>query len=268
MIRVNLAGVCSTDLELVRGYYPFRGIPGHEFVGTVVDASGSPEWINQRVVGEINITCGTCVPCQNGYSTHCTQRKVLGIRDWHGAFAEYLILPVQNLHQVPETIPDETAVFVEPLAAAFEILEQIPVKPDLNCLIVGAGRLGQLIAQVFRTTGCRFKVVARHQYQRSLLERFHIPWVSEEKVEAGTMDAVIEATGTPQGFHLARKSVRPRGTMVLKSTYHGDLTVNMSSLVVDEITLVGSRCGPFPRAVQALASSEICLQGMIQTCRW
>ena len=266
LIRVRLAGVCSTDLELLRGYYPFQGIPGHEFVGEVVEAPGFVEWLDKRVVGEINLTCGECNPCRQGNTTHCVQRKALGIRDWNGAFAEYLVLPVQNLHEIPENVPDEAAVFTEPLAAAFEILEQIPFSAQQHCLVIGAGRLGQLIAQVIRLTGCKLQVVARHPHQISLLEQIDVACISEADIAAGTVDIVVEATGTPGGFYLARKAVRPRGIIVLKSTYRGDLEVNFSSIVVDEITLIGSRCGPFPQAIQALASGKIDPRGLIQAC--
>lgn len=264
LIRVRLAGVCSTDLELMHGYYPFTGIPGHEFVGEVVDAPGSEEWVNARVVGEINLACGICSSCLRGNPTHCTQRKAIGIRDWNGAFAEYMILPVKNLHVVPENVPDEAAVFTEPLAAAFEILQQIPIAAQQSCLVIGAGRLGQLIAQVLRLTGCKLQVVARHPQQRALLTQSGIACISEDEVEPGCLDIVVEATGTPQGFYLARKAVRPRGIIALKSTYRGDLTVNFSSIVVDEITLIGSRCGPFPLAIYSLANGEVDPRGLIQ----
>jgi threonine dehydrogenase-like Zn-dependent dehydrogenase len=264
LVRVFLAGVCSTDLELLRGYYPFCGIPGHEFVGQVEEAPSAPAWLNQRVVGDINIACGACTPCLNGCPTHCEQRKVLGIRGWNGAFAEYLVLPLQNLHLVPDTITAEAAVFTEPLAAALEILEQVAVLPAHRCLVVGAGRLGQLIAQVLASTGCDLKVVARHSYQRDLLQRRHIAWIGEQDVSAGTMDIVVDATGTPLGFALARRAVRPRGIIVLKSTYQGEMSVNFSSIVVDEITLVGSRCGPFPPAIQLLSRSQVDPTGLIQ----
>ena len=264
LVRVLLAGVCSTDLELLRGYYPFTGIPGHEFVGQVVAAPDAPAWVGQRVVGEINIACGGCAACLAGNPTHCARRKVLGIRDWHGAFAEYLVLPLINLHRIPDSVTDQAAVFTEPLAAALEILQQVAILPSHRCLVVGAGRLGQLIAQVLSTTGCELKVVARHAYQRELLQRRHITWNSEPQVGAGTMDIVVDATGTPAGFNLARQAVRPRGTIVLKSTYQGEMSVNFSSLVVDEITLIGSRCGPFPPAIQLLSGALIDPTRLIQ----
>ncbi len=257
LVRVHLAGVCSTDLELLRGYYPFTGIPGHEFVGTVIAAPDAAAWMGQRVVGEINLSCGACPPCLAGNPTHCARRKVLGIRDCHGAFAEFLVLPLQNLHLVPDSVPDRAAVFTEPLAAALEILQQVAILPSHRCLVVGAGRLGQLIAQVLATTGCQLRVVARHPYQRELLQQQRIAWISEQQVGVGTMDIVVDATGTPLGFNLARQAVRPRGTLILKSTYQGEMSVNFSSIVVDEITLIGSRCGPFPPALQLLSGAQV-----------
>ncbi len=249
LIRVRLAGVCSTDLELVRGYYPFSGIPGHEFVGDVVESPGEPSWIGTRVVGEINIACGVCETCRAGYPRHCEKRRTLGIHDWNGVFAEYLVLPLLNLHHVPDLIPDQKAVFTEPLAAAFEILEQIQLTPDDRVLVIGAGRLGQLVAQVLLGTGCQLEVVARHTKQQELLAKRHIQTISMQSLGLKKYDVVIEATGSPDGFSLARKSVRPRGAIILKSTYKGDLDVNFSALVVDEVTIIGSRCGPFEPAL-------------------
>jgi threonine dehydrogenase-like Zn-dependent dehydrogenase len=264
LVRVRLAGVCSTDLELLHGYYPFCGVPGHEFVGEVISAPAQDQWVGKRVVGEINLTCGICQACVEGYSTHCELRKVLGIIDWNGAFAEYLLLPVRNLHWVDDNLPDDVVVFTEPLAAALEIMQQVPYSNNSKWLVVGAGRLGQLIAQMLAASGCSLSVVARHPSQRQLLEKHKIAWISEAEVVTGKIDIVVEATGTPQGFSLARRAVRPRGTIVIKSTYRGDLTVNFSKIVVDEITLVGSRCGPFPPALQLLASGAIDPLGMIQ----
>ncbi len=259
LIQVKLAGVCSTDLELLRGYYPFCGIPGHEFVGEVVNAAGpdAGKWQRQRVVGEINLACGECETCRQGRPTHCERRRVLGILNHNGVFAEYTVLPLENLHLVPEAVSDEQAVFTEPLAAALEIQQQVHIQPTTRVLIVGAGRLGQLIAQSLALNGCSLQVVARHPYQKDLLRRRGIDVIAEDQVPAGKMDLVVEATGSPDGFEIARKAVRPRGTLVLKSTYRDLLTVNLSSLVVDEITLVGSRCGPFPAALSLLEKKQI-----------
>jgi threonine dehydrogenase-like Zn-dependent dehydrogenase len=257
LIQVHLAGICATDLEMVRGYYPFTGIPGHEFVGEVVEAPDKPELVGKRVVGEINIVCGACEACRAGRPTHCERRTVLGILGRDGVFAEYLSLPLANLHIVPESVPDEAAVFTEPLAAALEIQQQIQVKPGDRVLLIGAGRLGQLVAQTIALTGCDLKVVTRHKYQNELLAMRKIETLSEGGIVEKKADVVIEATGSESGFALARKAVRPRGTIVLKSTYKGDVRLNLSSLVVDEITLLGSRCGPFAPALRLLESGEI-----------
>jgi threonine dehydrogenase-like Zn-dependent dehydrogenase len=256
-VRVRLAGICATDLELVRGYYPFTGVLGHEFVGEVVYAPLRPELTGQRVVGEINAACGECPTCRAGRPTHCERRSVLGILDRDGAFAEYFTLPVENLHPVPASIPDEAAVFTEPLAAALEIQEQVHIRTTDRTLLIGAGRLGQLIAQTLALTGCDLQVVVRHDYQRELLASRGIATLSEDQVEQDRWDVVVDATGSPEGFMQARKAVRPRGTLVLKSTYKGDMRVNFSSIVVDEITLVGSRCGPFPPALRLLANKQV-----------
>ncbi len=256
LIRMRLAGICSTDLEMTKGYYPFTGVLGHEFVGDVVEAS-DPDWVGARVVGEISIVCGQCRHCRAGRSSHCLHRKTLGIKDYDGVFSEYLRLPLENLHRVPDSVPDEQAVFTEPLAAALEIHEQIHIHPTDRTLIVGAGRLGQLIAQTLALTGCDLGVVARHDYQREILTQRGIVTVAEDEIGLGEMDLVVEATGAPGGFDLARRAVRPRGTLVVKSTYADDLTVDFSSLVVDEVRVVGSRCGPFDPALRLLESNQV-----------
>ena len=252
LVKVRLAGICATDLEMGRGYYPFTGVPGHEFVGEVSSAPESPDWMGARVVGEINVTCGECRACRAGRPHHCERRTVLGILNHDGAFSEYLALPVKNLHRVPEGLPDEKAVFTEPLAAALEILEQVHIRPDERWLVVGAGRLGLLVAQVLALTGCELRVVARHPNQRAILSQLGIHPIGEQDVSSQDFDGVVEATGNPDGFALARRAVRPAGTLVMKSTYKGDLTVNFSSMVVDEIRLIGSRCGPFEPALRLL----------------
>jgi threonine dehydrogenase-like Zn-dependent dehydrogenase len=257
LVRVRLAGICSTDLELVRGYYPYTGILGHEFVGDVVQAPGRPELVGKRVVGEINAVCGACQMCRTQNPTHCERRTVLGIVARDGAFADYLTLPVENLHLVPERLTDEQAVFTEPLAAALEIQEQVRVSPGARVLLIGAGRLGQLIAQSLSLTGCALQVVARYQHQRDLLAGYPLQFVDEAVVPDNQIDLVVEATGSPAGFELAKRAVRPRGTVVLKSTYAGKLEVNFSEIVVDEITLVGSRCGPFPAALRLLEGGQV-----------
>jgi 2-desacetyl-2-hydroxyethyl bacteriochlorophyllide A dehydrogenase len=252
LIRVRLAGICRTDQELVRGYYPFAGILGHEFVGTVVESFRAPKLMGKRVVGEINIACHDCPACRAGRRNHCQQRTVLGIADRHGAFAEYLVLPRRNLHVVPSSVPDEAAVFAEPLAAALEIRDQVAIKTADRVLVIGAGRLGQLIARVLALTGCNLHVVARYPRQAELLVEAGIATIEPADIREHSQDLVVEATGAPDGFELARRAVRPRGTIVLKSTYKGEIQVDFSTVVVNELTLIGSRCGPFSPALQML----------------
>ncbi len=256
LIKIRKAGVCSTDLEMVKGYYPYVGILGHEFVGEVVE-SPDKSWIGARVTGEINAVCGACEACRSGRPTHCENRTVLGIVNRDGVFAEYTTLPLENLHRVPESVPDEAAVFTEPLAAALEIQQQVHIRPTDRVLVVGAGRLGQLVSQTLALTGCDLHILARHALQKNLLAARGIKHIVEEEIQPRRWDVVIEATGSPDGFNIARKAIRPRGTLVLKSTYKGDMTVNFSSLVVDEITLVGSRCGPFEPALRLLEKREV-----------
>ena len=257
LIRVHKAGICTTDMELRKGYYPFTGIPGHEFVGTIAAAPGAPERIGQRVVGDINISCGTCATCRAGNSKHCPNRQVLGIWEHHGALAQYLVLPLVNLVPVPSATEDDWAVFAEPLAAALQIQAQVTFASQHRVLLIGAGMLGQLIARTLAIGDCRLTVMARHSRQQHLLSSAGIPWMPETTIKAGTYDIVIEATGNPQGFLLAQKAVRPAGTIVLKSTYHGPAHVDLSSLVVNEILLLGSRCGSMARAVEVLSAKSI-----------
>ncbi len=257
LIRVRLAGICSTDLEMIRGYYPFRGVLGHEFVGEVVDAPDDPSWNGARVVGAINTSCGSCQNCQAGRKTHCDHRTVLGIKNRNGAFAEFLTLPVENLLQVPNSIPDNKAVFTEPLAAALEILEQISISPADRVFVIGAGRLGQLVSQTVKLTGCKLVVAARHEKQHRLLAKNGIQTVNEQNLPYRNMDIAIDTTGSPVGFEVARNALRPRGTLVVKSTYVGKLQLDFSSIVVDEINIVGSRCGPFEPALELLYLNKI-----------
>lgn len=256
LIKIRKAGICSTDLELVKGYYPYTGILGHEFVGEVVEADGAL-WVGQRVVGEINVVCHHCEQCLNGRPTHCENRTVLGIVNRDGTFAEFTQLPVTNLHRVPDSVSDEMAVFTEPLAAALEIQEQIQIRPTDRVLLIGAGRLGQLIAQTLALTGCDLRVVARHKHPQELLKGRAIRIIAEEEIQRGRWDIVVEATGSPSGFSLAKQAIRPRGTLVLKSTYKGDMNVNFSSIVVEEISIVGSRCGPFEPALRLMESRQV-----------
>lgn len=262
LIKIRKAGICSTDLELVKGYYPYTGVLGHEFVGEVVssplpEGEGLGVRAGDRVVGDINAVCGACEQCLNGRPTHCENRTVLGIVNRDGTFAEYTTLPVENLHKVPASVSDEMAVFTEPLAAALEIQEQVNIKPTDRVLLVGAGRLGQLIAQTLALTGCDLRVVARHTRQQELLSARGIQIVAEEEIQRWRWDVVVEATGSPSGFALARQAIRPRGTLVLKSTYKGEMNVNFSSIVVDEVNIIGSRCGPFEPALRLMESKQV-----------
>jgi threonine dehydrogenase-like Zn-dependent dehydrogenase len=265
LIRVGLAGVCNTDLELVEGYMQFHGVPGHEFVGVVEQAPGADEWEGHRVVGEINAACGACSACRAGRPTHCPHRTTLGIAGRDGAFAEHLTLPIHNLHPVPDSISDEAAVFVEPLAAACEILQQVHVRPTDRVVVLGDGKLGLLCAQALALTGCDLTALGHHREKLELLAQRGIPTVvgGEDPVEAGA-DLVVEATGRPEGYAAARRLVRPRGTIVLKSTYHGAVDADLTMAVVDEITLVGSRCGPFAPALRLLERRLVDVTPMVQ----
>ena len=262
-IRTTLAGICNTDLEIVHGGYAgFRGILGHEFVG-VVDRAEDPVLVGQRVVGEINVSCGACETCRAGRPSHCPHRTALGIRGRDGVLAGYVCLPVRNLHPVPEGIPDREAVFVEPLAAACEILEQIHVSPTQRVVVLGDGKLGLLVAQVLALTGCDLTVVGRHVEKLAILAARGI------STQIGTeglarIDLVVECTGQAGGFETARRLVRPRGTLVLKSTYAGLVETDLSSLVVDEIHLLGSRCGPFPAALRLLDQKLVDVEPLIE----
>jgi threonine dehydrogenase-like Zn-dependent dehydrogenase len=264
LVRVLRAGICNTDIELLRGYYPYSGILGHEFVGVV--EQGPPHLVNQRVVGEINAVCGQCRFCRRGQSTHCENRTVLGIVNRNGAFADYLSLPVENLHPVPDNVPTEAATFTEPLAAALEIQQQVQIRPDDRVLVVGDGKLGQLVAQTLALTNCDLFVVGRHRDKLANLAARDIKTGLVDNVKDRAFDISVECTGNPEGFAIAHRALRPRGTLVLKSTYAGNLSLDASSLVVDEITLIGSRCGPFPAALQLLAAGKIDVQPLIQAC--
>lgn len=261
LIAVRRAGICNTDLELRRGYYPFRGIPGHEFVGVVLEAPGA--WKGKRVVGEINATCGDCPACRAGRRSHCERRTVLGIVNRNGAFAERLALPIDNLHEVPDGLSDEDAVFVEPLAAALEIQQQVAIRDSDRVLVVGDGKLGNLIAQTLRLVAGNLRVVSRNPAKGEILRGLGVRTIAPEAVVTGEADIVVECTGDPAGFDLARRAVRPRGTIVLKSTYAGDTRVNFSAIVVDEITLIGSRCGPFGPALELLHQRAVSVLPLI-----
>ncbi len=271
LIRVRLAGICSTDLQLLAGYKGgYRGVLGHEFVGEVVAAPTAPDWIGKRVVGELNIGCGNCALCRQGLGKHCRQRQSLGIIQRDGAFADYFTLPVANLHPVPETLTDEAAIFVEPTAAALQVREQVAIAPSSRVVVLGDGRLGLLMAQVLALTGCELTVIGRNPKKLAFLDNLGFALTTKLLDKLPTawpvhpIDVVVEATGSPQGFALARRMVRPGGVMVLKSTFATALAdFDLSGLVVDEITLIGSRCGPFPPAIRLLATRQIHVQGLI-----
>lgn len=255
LIRVRLVGLCQTDVEITRGYKNFQGILGHEFVGQVEEAS-DPAWIGQRVVGEINIGCGHCPRCQQGQQRHCPARQVLGILGRDGALAEYLTLPLTNLHPVPADMPDSVAVFTEPLAAALEVVDQVHIKPTARVLIVGDGKLGLLIALVLRLTGCELHLMGRHPEKMALVAPWGVvvhPGGQASVPVTPAYDLVVEASGSPAGWQTALAAVRPQGVIVMKSTYHQAIEFNPAGLVVPEVTVVGSRCGPFGPALGLLA---------------
>lgn len=266
LVRVRLAGICATDLELQKGYSVFTGVPGHEFVGEVVAAPDDPSWAGRRVVGEINAACRGCATCRAGRPRHCPHRTVLGIVGRHGALSEHLVLPIENLRPVSDDLPDDVAVFCEPLAAALEITEQVHLRATDRVLLVGAGRLGQLVARVLLLTGCDLVAVERHARAQALLEQIGVAWIGGDEVSPGAFDVVVEASGSPAGFGLARRALRPGGTLVLKSTYAGRLELDASSLVVDEITVVGSRCGPFAPALRLLERGLVDPRPLIEAC--
>ena len=274
LIRTRLVGICSTDLELITGYKGgYRGVLGHEFVGDVLAAPDAPEWVGRRVVGEINIGCGNCSLCQHGLAKHCRQRSCLGIINHDGAMAELFTLPIANLHAVPSAVADDAAVFVEPLAAALEILEQVRIGSTQRVYLLGGGKLGMLIAQVLMLTGCDLTVIGRHEASLAQLAQWHGCQTlldtpeNLERLAVDAADVVVEATGSAAGFATARRIVRPAGTIVLKSTFAGEATpLNLNNLVVNEITVVGSRCGPFAPALRMLQSGHVRVLPLIDSC--
>lgn len=263
LIRLLAAGICNTDLELQRGYYGFRGRPGHEFVGEVVGAD-TPALAGRRVVGEINLACGKCDWCARGLGRHCPRRKVLGISGHPGAFAEYLTLPEENLHIVPASIPDEHAVFTEPLAAACEILDQVRIPKGGVVAVLGDGKLGLLIGQVLRVHGAEVHQYGRHREKLRIAEAAGVDTqLARKKMPAAAYGWVVDATGSAEGLRRATQMVRPRGTLILKSTIHGAVAIDTAVIVVNEITLIGSRCGRFEPALRLLRRGKIRLDEMI-----
>ncbi len=262
LLRVTLAGICNTDLEITRGYMGFSGVLGHEFVG-VVERCDDATLVGRRVVGEINCYCAQCSTCLAGNPTHCPNRTTLGIDRHDGCMADYCVLPVRNLHVVPERVSDEQAVFAEPLAAALEIAEQVHMRPTDRVVVLGDGKLGLLVAQVLRLTGCDLLVVGRHDDKLAILARRGIATCLAADCPQQQADIVVDCTGQPEGFLTARAMVRPRGTLVLKSTFHGQNEVNLTSIVVDEVTIVGSRCGPFAPALRLLDQRLVDVEALI-----
>ncbi|HUN61343.1 MAG TPA: alcohol dehydrogenase catalytic domain-containing protein [Candidatus Sulfotelmatobacter sp.] len=274
LLRVRLAGICNTDVEILRGYHQFQGVPGHEFVGEVVDVAGvsagaRKRWIGKRVAGEINVACSAygykpvCDFCRRGLRTHCARRTVLGIVAHDGAFAQYLALPLENLHAIPANVADERAVFIEPLAAACQILDQIAIRNFPTSAVLGDGKLAQLIARVLQAAGSKVTLYGKHEAKLKLA---HKAKITTRKVRGDASDLknvrenyclVVEATGSPNGLMLAEQITEPRGTLVLKSTFHGAAPVETWPMVVKEITVVGSRCGPFAKAIALLRSGKV-----------
>ena len=267
LIRVICAGICNTDLEIVKGYGAFRGTPGHEFVGRVVE-SPDGRLLGCRVVGEINAGCGHCELCMQGDPRHCSARTVLGIKGRDGAFGELLSLPIQNLIELPDSVSDEAAVFVEPLAAALHILEQVSINSFCKVALIGDGKLANLLTIALAPIGCSMTVIGRHKEKLEMTQRFgaervllDVPTLSRTIEQQ--FDVVIDASGSASGLATALEIVKPMGTIVLKSTHQGSTTVEMSQVVVNEVTIVGSRCGRFGPAIDALASGKLDLSPLI-----
>ncbi len=271
LIRILLTGICNTDLEIVRGYMGFEGILGHEFVGVVEEIYGDMAQERygylkgKRIVGEINAACHRpdCAYCQQNMPTHCPNRTTLGIVNRNGAFAEYLTLPLENLHLVPETVTDEEAVFVEPLAANFEMLEQVHIKPTDRVIVLGDGKMGQLAVQVLALIGCEVTMVGKHEEKLTLAARRGVSTrllqnlVAQSITPASRVDLIVECTGSAQGLELAMRLVRPRGCIILKSTVADKSTLHLAPIVIDEIRVQGSRCGPFAPALRALSQHSV-----------
>ena len=261
LVKVHLAGICATDLQIFKGYMGFTGVPGHEFVGSVSEGFG--DWIGKRVVGEINFGCGRCENCRRDLSRHCPNRSVMGIVNADGAFAEYVSVPVANLYAVPDNVSDEEAVFTEPLAAAFEILTQIQLNPGDEALVLGDGKLGNLCAQVLRLSGARITALGKHADKLALIKKSGVRTVLLNDWQPRWFDVVVEATGSAAGLELALSAVRPRGTLVLKSTIAAAHQVSLAPVVINEINVIGSRCGPFADALDALSAQRVAVTPLI-----
>src|SRR6185369_16887139 len=262
-IRLLAAGICSTDLELQRGYYGFSGTPGHEFVGEVTEAADK-SWLGKRVVGEINLICGHCDWCKRGLGRHCPARTVLGIVKHPGAFREFLTLPIRNLHRVPASIPTEHAVFIEPIAAACEILDQVKIPKGERVAVLGDGKLGLLVAQVLQAKGAQVHLLGRHKAKMRLVEAAGVTSeVVPKKLPVAKWPFVVDATGSSEGLRAAVSMCIPRGTVIMKSTVHGLVSIDTAPAIVNEITLVGSRCGRFEAALPLLSAGKVRVESMI-----
>jgi alcohol dehydrogenase len=264
LIKVLMAGICGTDREILMGYSGFLGIPGHEFVGLVVDCDDS-RWMSKRVVGEINLACGHCSWCARDLGRHCPTRTVMGIVNRPGAFAEYVALPEANLHVVPGEITDQAAVFTEPVAAACEILEQMTIAPGTRVAVIGDGRLGLLVAQVLKQAGADVTLIGRHESKMNLARTWGVHVLNEgtQELAASSFPVTVDATGSPGGLGGALRLVEPRGTVVMKSTFHDVANFDATKLVVDEVTLLGSRCGRFAPALDLLKRGRVTVLPLI-----
>ena len=262
LIRITHAGICNTDIEITKGYMGFKGILGHEFVG-IVEKCGNRSLLGERVTGEINLGCGKCSFCRNQMQNHCPDRSVLGILNKDGVFAEYVTLPVSNLHKIPESISDEEAVFIEPLAAAYEIADQINISSSHKVCVLGDGKLGLLVAQALATTGCQLTAAGRHREKLSILDKTGIKTGLSSEYTERDFDIVIDCTGSPSGISKALQIVKPRGKIVLKTTIAKKTQIDLNQFVINEISLIGSRCGPFPTAIKAVKSGQIDLRPLI-----
>jgi len=262
LLRVTRAGICKTDLEIIKGYMNFRGVPGHEFIG-VVEECDKKGLAGKRVVGEINIGCGSCRYCKNRMRNHCPDRSVLGILNKDGAFAEYLTLPEDNLHIVPDTVSDDEAVFTEPLAAAYEILEQTAIGPDDRVCVLGDGKLGLLVSQALSTTRCKLILVGHHRENLSMMEELGIKTKLSSSFEETGFDIVVDCTGSRSGMELAMNIIKPRGKIILKTTMAKKSQIDLNSLVVNELSLIGSRCGSFQPSLNSIASRTVDLYPLI-----
>ena len=265
VVRVSVAGICNTDLELTRGYMDFRGVLGHEFVGVVDE--GRRRGAASAWSARSTSPAGTVPPARRGLGRHCPTRSVMGILNADGAFAEHVAVPIANLHAVPDGVADDAAAFCEPLAAAFEILEQVPSAAQSRCVVLGDGKLGLLAAQVLAAAGARVLAVGRHERKLAVLRGRGIEAVTLDAWDRTRADVVVEATGTAAGFALAVAATRPRGTVVLKSTVAHAAPLHLAPVVIDELTVVGSRCGPFAPALDALARGTVDVTSLISARR-